>query len=333
MTETVRWGILGTGNIASKFAAALALAPGARLQAVGSRAPGTARAFAERFDVPSFHDSYEALAADPDVDVIYISTPHPFHMENSLLCLNHGKAILCEKPFAMNVREAKIVIETAREKNLFVMEAMWTRFFPVMVRVRSLLSDGAIGEVRMLSADFGFRTPVNPTGRLFDPALGGGALLDVGIYPLSLASMIFGPPAHVAALAHLGETQVDEQSAMILGYESGALSILYTAVRTDTPREATIMGTEGMVRIPNPWWHPSSLVHVTPDGSQQVEEMPFEGNGMQFEAMEVMRCLRERRLESEIMPLDETLSIMATMDEIRAQCGLEYPADAHPEKE
>jgi predicted dehydrogenase len=333
MAETIRWGILGTGNIASKFAAALAFAPGAELRAVGSRSSDTARAFADRFGVPVAYGSYEALAADPEVDVIYISTPHPFHMENSLLCLDHGKAVLCEKPFTMNAREARKVIDTAREKNLFIMEAMWTRFFPAMVRVRSLLSDGAIGDVRMLSADFGYRAAFDPAGRLLNPALGGGALLDVGIYPLSLASMIFGTPNRVAALAHIGETQVDEQSAVILGYDAGELALLYTAVRTETPHEATIMGTEGMIRVPDPWWHPSSLIRVAPGGSRQVDELPFEGNGMQFEAMEVMRCMLEGRLESEIMPLDETLSILTTMDEIRAQCELVYPADMRQEKE
>jgi predicted dehydrogenase len=201
-----------------------------------------AQQFALEFGVARLHDSYEALAADPTVDAIYIATPHTYHCANTLLCLQAGKAVLCEKPFAINLGEAEQMVSEARSRRLFLMEAMWSRFLPALVEVRRLLADGAIGRPRMLTADFGFRTEVNPQSRLFDPHLGGGALLDVGIYPLSLAWMIFGAPASIQAQAHVGSTGVDERTGVLLGYDAGELALLSCAVTTDTPQEAVILG-------------------------------------------------------------------------------------------
>lgn len=223
MTRT-RWGIIGTGNIASQFARGLALLDDAELVAVGSRTAESAHEFGERFGARTRHASYADLASDPDVDAVYIATPHPLHLENTLLGLEAGKAVLCERPFAINAHQAEVMIATARKRGVFLMEAMWTRFLPHMVRLREIVASGAIGELRMLQADFGFRTSFNPQGRLFDPALGGGALLDVGIYPISLASMLLGTPTRVTSMAHLGATGVDEQSAIILGYGGGQLA-------------------------------------------------------------------------------------------------------------
>ena len=328
MQEKIRWGILGTGRIAAKFAEGLAVLPDAELVAVGSRSQDTADAFAERFSIPRRHPSYADLAADPTVDVIYVATPHPLHKENSLLCLNAGKAVLCEKPFTINATQAEEVIRCAREKRLFLMEAMWTRFLPVMVKVREWLSAGAIGEPRMVSADFGFRAGFDPKGRLLNPSLGGGALLDVGVYTVSFASMVFGgPPCDIAALAHLGETGVDEQSAMVLRYGRGQLAVLSCAVRTSTPQEARIVGTEGTIRIDPPFWHSARATLSIAQQGDEVAEMPFDGNGYNCEAAEVMNCLRAGKLESNIMPLDETLTIMKTMDAIRKQWGLRYPME------
>ena len=325
--EAIRWGILGTGNIASVFAKGLTFLSDAQLVAVGSRAAESAQRFAERFDVPRAHDSYEALANDPDVDIVYVSTPHSLHYDNTMLCLRAGKAVLCEKPFAINAREAAEMIATARERKLFLMEAMWTRFLPSMVRMRELLAERVIGDLRMLQADFGFRANFNPQSRLFDPALGGGGLMDVGVYCVSLASQLFGMPDRMVGLAETGTTGVDEQGAAILGYPSGQLAVLSTAIRTTTPHEATLMGTEGLIRLPSSWWKGTGLTVMRNDQPPETINLQFEGNGYNYEAAEAGRCLRAGKLESEIMPLDETLAIMQTLDQIRVQWGVRYPGE------
>ncbi len=337
MAHTIRWGILGTGAIARKFAAGLAHSPGARLEAVGSRTTEAAEAFGNEFGVPRRHGSYEALAEDPDVDVVYVSTPHHCHHPNTLLCLNAGKAVLCEKPFALNARQAREMVETARARRLFLMEAMWTRFLPAMGKVRELIAAGAIGEPRMLQADFGFRADFDPRSRLFDPHLGGGGLLDVGIYPLSLSSMVFGQPVSVQGAAHVGKSHVDEQAAMVLGHAAGELSLLACGIRTTTPHEAVIAGTEGRLKVHAPWWR-GSVVTLVPEGERTSEnpfsgetertfEVPYPGNGYQFEADEVARCLGEGWTESPTMPLDESIALMGTMDTLRGQWGIRYPGE------
>ncbi len=358
MDHKIRWGILGTGNIAQSFAEGLSALPDAEVIAVGSRSITSAHHFANRFNVPHRHASYQTLVEDPEVDVIYIATPHPLHKENCLLCLEAGKAVLCEKPFTLNAAEALEVITAARTHRLFLMEAMWTRFLPAMAKVRELLAAGTIGELRMITADFGFRAPFDPSHRLFAPELGGGALLDVGIYPLSLTSMLLGAPSSIVSMAHLGETGVDEQSAVILGYPEGQLALLYAATRTQTPIEATLMGTEGSIKIHTPMYKPTQItLSVTRESmpatlplpialkslgkslgladfwrryvaqKRTTLNLPFTGNGYNYEAAEVMQCLRDGKIESEIMPLDETLAIMKTMDAIRAQWGLRYTTE------
>jgi predicted dehydrogenase len=327
VTQKIRWGILSTGYIADLFAKGLQSVPDAELVAVGSRSMETAEQFGDRFNIPRRYAGYEQVANDPDVDVVYIGTPHPMHRGDSLMCLQAGKAVLCEKPFAINTREAEEVVRCAREKKLFLMEAMWTRYFPVMVKVRELLAQGAIGEVRMIQCDFGFRTNFNPQHRLFAPELGGGALLDVGVYAVSLASMVLGEPTRITGMATLGETGVDEQSAFILGYAGGQLAMLSTAVRTQTPQEATIIGTEGWIRVHSKFWCPHTLTLAVKGKDEQVIKLPYEGNGYNYQAVEVGNCLRAGKLESDVMPLDETLAIMRTMDAIRAQWGLKYPME------
>jgi predicted dehydrogenase len=327
MYETIRWGIIGTGSIAKLFAQGLRSLPDAELVAVGSRTQASADAFADEFHIPRRHASYGALAEDSGVDAVYIATPHPLHKENTLLALRCGKAVLTEKPFTINAQEAREVIQFAREQRRFLMEAMWTRFFPAMARVRELLAQGVIGEPHLLTADFGFRTEVNPAGRLFNPQLGGGALLDVGVYCVSLASMIFGKPERITSMAHLGETGVDERAAMILGYPGGAMALLSTAIRTNTPMESVISGSEGQIRIPPLFWKPTR-VSISVRGQEQPHvDSPLVGNGYHYQAAEVARCLRAGQTESDVMPLDETLSIMEMMDTIRAQWGLKYPME------
>jgi predicted dehydrogenase len=227
----------------------------------------------------------------------------------------------------VNAAQAERLIELARDRRLFLMEGMWTRFFPLMERVRSLISSGTIGEPRLLAVDFGFRAPFDPRQRLFNPDLGGGALLDVGIYCVSLSSMIFGPPDRVAGLAHLGETGVDEQSAAILEHGEGRMSTISIATRTATPQEAVISGTEGRIRIHPEWWRPGTLTLARPGRETETVTAPYTGNGFLHEASEVMRCIRSGTLESGVMPLQETLGIARTMDELRRQWGLVYPGE------
>ncbi|MGN6700886.1 MAG: Gfo/Idh/MocA family protein [Thermomicrobiales bacterium] len=325
MAQITRWGILGTGRIAGLFATGLASAPGAALIAVGSRTQEAADAFGDRFTIPRRHASYEALAADPDVDVIYVSTPHTRHADNTLLCLNAGKAVLCEKPFALNARQAEEMVALARAKKLFLMEAMWSRYYPAMVEARRLLKEGAIGEPRMLAADLGFRSTVGKEHRLRNPALGGGALLDVGVYPVSFASMIFGEPKTITSQAKLGETGVDEQAGIVLGYDDGQFAVLYTSIQVSTLHEATVMGTEGTMRIGLDWHKPTQLTLLRAGQAPDIIALPFEGNGYNYEATEVMTCLHDGKSESAAMPLDESLGIMRTLDTLRGQWGLRYP--------
>lgn len=329
MDETIRWGILGTGAIAKTFAKGLEAVPGARLVACGSRRQETADAFGAAHGATRCHGSYEALANDPEVDVVYVATPHNLHCANSILCLRAGKAVLCEKPFTINAAEADALIAVARESGQFLMEAMWTRFLPVTREVCRWLADGVIGEVRMVTADFGFRAGLDETSRLLDPALGGGALLDVGVYPVSYAALVFGrAPTRIAALADMAaETGVDEQAGIVLGYAPSGLAVLHTAVRTDTPQEAHILGTKGWMKLHAPFWRGTAVTVQMKDEPPQTYEFPLEGNGYNYEAAHVMECLRTGKAESPIMPLDESRAIMATLDAIRAQWGLKYPME------
>ena len=326
MADTIRWGILGPGAIARSFANGLKVLPDAQLVAVGSRAQERADKFGDEFDVPHRHGSYEALAADPDIDAIYVAVPHSGHMESTILCLNAGKAVLCEKPFCINARQAQAMIDTARAKGVFLMEAMWTRFLPVIVQVREWLAEGAIGDVQMVAADFGFGASFNIESRLFDPERGGGALLDVGVYTVAFASMIFGgAPDRIASMAQKCESGVDERAAMIFGYDAGRLAVLYTAITTNTAHMATIMGSAGRIDIPTFWR--GSQATLSAGGEQKTVDLPPKGNGYECQAIEVMDCLRSGKLESDVIPLDESLAIMQTMDAVREQWGLKYPME------
>ncbi len=325
--DKIRWGILSTGGIARTFAEGLAYLPEAELAAVGSRTAEAAQAFGDTYNVPHRHASYEALASDPDVDVIYVATPHNYHYENARLCLEHEKAVLCEKAFTLNASQAEALIAFARQKKIFLMEAMWTRFIPAVVRLRQLISQGAIGEVRLVTADLGFRSDSNPQGRMLNPLLAGGALLDVGCYVVSIASMLLGKPRQVRGVGFLGQTGVDEQAGILLGYDGGRLAVLNCAIRAVTPHEATVAGTEGYFRLQAPFHHSQGLTWK--HGREKAEEIavPYQGNGYNYEAVEVMECLRAGRLESSIMPLDESAEIMRTLDQVRQQVGLRYPME------
>lgn len=327
MNSPIRWGILGTGLIAAELAAALKTMPGAQIAAVGSRSAASADAFADRFGIPRRHASYRALADDPDVDIVYVATPHTQHAENALMCLNAGKAVFCEKPFTVNAKEAEEVIRVARGRGLFLMEAMCTRHMPIVREAKRLIEEGAIGDVRMMHGDFGMRTDFGPEHRLMNPSLAGGVLLDVGIYPVSLASFILGPIEGVAATAFLGRTGVDYQIAVSLKHRGGGIATASASLEVESPLEAVIMGTKGRIRIHRNAYKSDSLTLIRDGDEPQVIRLPFDGNGYQFELADAMQCLREGKTESGLMPLEETLSLMRTLDTIRGQIGLRYPGE------
>ncbi|MFP4323767.1 MAG: Gfo/Idh/MocA family protein [Anaerolineales bacterium] len=326
-SQTIRWGILSTGSIAAEFAQGLSVLPDAHLAAVGSRSQDSADAFGARFGIPQRYDSYEALATDPDVDVIYIGTPHPFHYENTMLCLEAGKHVLCEKPFALNAKQAEAMRAKAQERGLFLMEAMWMRFIPATARALELVIAGEIGNVQMVRASFGFNPPYDPQSRLFDPALGGGALLDIGVYPLTFANIFMGPFQTLTGVATLGSTGVDESLSLSARDHAGAVASLSASLRTYMANDAYIEGDAGRLRIHANFWHSQHLT-LTPQGGKPREiPVPMDGNGYNYEAAEVMRCLRAGETESATWPLDTTVNIMRQMDDLRAAWGVRYPGE------
>ncbi len=365
MSSTIRWGILGAGHVARAFAQGLRTLPDASLVGVASRTQVTAKDFARQIPVQRVYKSYDELVADPLVDVIYVATPHHRHMEDCLLCLEQNKPVLCEKPFTVNAREARRLIELARKRHVFCMEAMWMRFFPAMQKARELVNSGMIGEARMLTADFGVATAYDAQSRFYDPAKGGGALLDRGVYAISLALMLFGMPDRIVSQAGMSASGVDEHSALLMHFPQGRLALLSASLSTNTGSEAAIMGTRGKLRIHAPFYCSErlSLTRYTPSvdtpasasglkqqlitglkqsrlvrrtyqhlkplitRSERSFRLPVVGNGYNYEAAEVMRCLRAGELESKLMPLDETLRIMEIMDEVRSQWGLRYPGE------
>lgn len=324
-TETpCRWGILGPGQIAERFASATRLVPQAQLRAVASRDPARAAAFASRFSIPVHYGSYEALVHDPSVDAIYIATPHAFHHAHALVCLNAGKPVLCEKPFALNQAQARRMIDTARSRHTFLMEAMWTRFLPATLKALQIIQSGGIGNLKYLRADFGTVFKFDPASRIFDLKLGGGSLLDVGVYPLFLAVLLLGRPDEVKSCAHLCSTGVDETMNALLHYKQGCIANILSSVSANTPLTAEIIGSEGTLTLNRPWYKTQSLTLSPNTGSPQTIPEPYEGNGLQFEIQEVMNCLAENMIESSLMPLDLSLTMAEVSDEIRAQCGIYY---------
>ena len=321
MIEKLRWGLIGTGWIADVFASDMAFTDSGRVVAVGSRRLETANAFADRFGIPNRHASYEALVSDPEVDVVYVATPHPWHHPNTLLALRAGKPVLVEKPFTMNAAEARELVAVARAEGLFLMEAMWTRFLPHIVRIRRLLDEGALGEIVTVSADHGQWFAKDPDFRLFAPELGGGALLDLGVYPVSFASMVLGAPDRVVALIEPAFTGVDGQTSMLFGYASGAQAVLSCTSLARSPTRAAIVGTEARIEIDGDFYTPGSFMLVMRSGERARFDEPYEGRGLWYQADEVARCLREGLLESPSMPLDESISIMETMDAVLAQAA------------
>jgi predicted dehydrogenase len=325
--KRIRWGVLATGGIAAAFTAELlALKDDAEVVAVASRGDASARAFAERFGIPRAYGSWTALADDPEVDVVYVATPHSAHRVAAGLCLGAGKAVLCEKSFTVNAVEARELVELARAKDCFLMEAMWMYCNPVIRRLAGLVRDGAIGEVRAVHADFGLGGPFEPEHRLRDPAQGGGALLDLGVYPVSFAQLLLGEPDEVQAWARLTEEGVDANTGILLGYDSGAVAVLSCSITAGTATTATVTGTEGRIEVPHGFFHTDRFV-VHRDG-REPEEFTAPASSLRYEAEEVMRCLRAGERESPLVPLDGSLAVMRTLDTVRDRIGVHYPGEA-----
>ncbi|TAK68556.1 MAG: Gfo/Idh/MocA family oxidoreductase [Actinomycetota bacterium] len=335
-TPPLRWGILGTGQIAKKFVADLAFLPEGEVVAVGSRSADTGQEFARQFGIARSYDSYEALVADPDVEAVYVATPHPWHRDHALLAIAAGKALLIEKPFTLNASQAQEIVDAARVAGTFVMEAMWSRFLPHMVRLRQLLADGAIGDVRNVTVEHSIGFGVSAGHRILDLGVGGGALLDLGIYTVSFASMILGEPTSVTAVSNLGPTGVDSQTALVLTHTGGRLSTLLTSLEATGANRAAVMGTGGRIELDPSFNLAGGLtlvsrqpdsVKVFRDGEVSRYDEPHEGDGLRHQAGEVARCVRAGLTESPILPLAETVSILRTTDEARRQIGLRYPTE------
>jgi predicted dehydrogenase len=324
MTAPIRWGILATGRIAATFVTDLKTLSDAQTVAVGSRSPEAAERFAEAHGIPRAHGSWQALADDPDVDVVYVATPHSAHYQATMTVLNAGKAALTEKPIALDTAQATGLVQAARDRNVFLMEAMWTRFFPAIARAQELIAEGAIGRVTGVHSDFGFTASDDPAHRLNAKELGGGALLDLGIYPVTIAHLFLGPPDEIRAWADLGEQGTDRNTAMIFGYASGALATLTCSLVGQTPTIAVISGSAGRIELPSRFIRPHNLTLYRGEQAEVID-LPVDGVGYHLEAAEVHRCLRAGRIESSVMTHAETLSVMTTLDRVREQIGVSYP--------
>jgi predicted dehydrogenase len=321
-----KWAIIGAGNIAHKFADGLMAVPDAQLYAVASREAEKARAFADKYDAPVAYGSYEELADDSNIDCVYIATPHPMHMPNALLCMNKGLNVLCEKPLAVNKKEAQAMVDLSKSKNVFLMEAFWTRFLLSIRKANEWISQGKIGEVRMMHCDFGFRAEIDPQARLFNNALAGGGLLDVGCYTISMATMLFGnSPDIITGAAHIGVTNIDEQAAMVLRFPKGELAVLSAGVRTDTYHNLHIFGTDGNISLPGFW--NTSKATLNENGKDPVYFEELVGNGYNYEAASAMESIRAGKIENDIMTHADSLAIAKISDELRKQWGLSFPSD------
>ncbi len=321
------WGIIGCGNIAHQFAKSLAILPEVKLLGVASRSEEKARNFASLYAAEHWFGSYTDLVRMPELDAVYIATTHNFHFENSMLCLDHGKGVLCEKPLTVNAVEAEKLIRHARSQNVFLMEAFWTRFLPSSRKLIEILDQRVIGEVKMIKADFGYNFPFDAESRVYNPVLAGGALLDVGIYPINLAQYIYrSDPVEILSAGILSSTHIDEQSAYIFKYEGSRMALLYSAVNVETKHDAWIYGTEGIIHMPK--FYCASKLHVSKStGENATIDLPYESTGYGYEAEEVRRCMGAGKIESDIMPHRESLKIMKIMDKMRHSWGLRYPAD------
>lgn len=326
----INWGILGCGRIARKFASDLKLVQGAQLIAAGASNGTSVEEFAKEFPVLYKHHSYISLAANEHVDVIYVATPHSHHCEHTLLCLEHGKAVLCEKAFAINKKQAQQMIDKAREKNVFLMEAFWSKFLPQFSKVQQMINEGMIGAIKSLLINFGFTSTASSPPRLLDPALGGGSLLDIGVYNVFFALNILGIPEHIEAAMTPAPTGVDEQCAVFFTYNNGAIAQLFSTFASNLSTEADICGTNGRIRLNSRFYTPSADIEFYPDKIESKQIIPVAreaGFGYQYEARHVNECLQKDLTESDVITHADTLLLMETLDKIRSKAGIRYSVD------
>lgn len=324
MHTKVKWGIIGLGNIAHKFASDLQLSSDAILNGVASRNIDKAAKFSKQYNSVAFYGSYEELAKSPEIDIIYIATPHTFHFENTMMCLNNNKSVLCEKPLGMNREEVKTMLEVAKSKKLFLMEGLWTRFIPATEKVIELINEGAIGDIMFIHADFGFKADINLEGRVFNKKLGGGTLLDIGIYPIYLSLLTLGVPTDIQAMARMTQTEVDSYCAMLFDYENSAKAILESTIEANTPTEACIYGSKGVIKMHSRFHH-SEKISLYQDGVlKEVFDMRYSGNGYFYEIEEVNKCLINNNIESDKLPHSVSLNLITLIDKIKDKIGLSY---------
>lgn len=325
MNNKIRWGIMGLGKIAHKFAQDLKQVDNAVITAVGSRSINKATDFASSYDAKNAYSSYEELAQDPDVDIIYIATPHSLHYKNTLLCLNHGKSVLCEKPFALNEQQAEEMAALARSKNLFLMEGVWTRFIPATQKLLELLEQESIGDLHYLKADFGFIVNAPPESRLVDKNLGGGALLDIGIYPLYLSMLVLGNPIDIKANAILAPNGIDQFCSVIASFPNNTQAVMESSFISNTPTEAFIYGSKGYIKMHRKFHQTEKLeLHLYESETTQVFELPIKGNGYVHEIEHVHERLQANATESDLLPLEMSLQLTRHLDRIKELIGLQY---------
>lgn len=323
----IRWGIAGPGRIADQEAADFGLVPDAELVAVGSRSADRANAFADRHHIPRRYGSYRALLADPEVDAVYITTPHPQHLAVARAAIGHGKAVLVEKAFTATAAGAEDLCRLARSRGVFAMEAMWTRFLPAYVTLRELIGSGAIGEVRQIQADLGVNRPYDPADRLYDPAQGGGAMLDLGVYLVSLVQHLLGVPDQVMVTGALAPTGVDAEFGLLLGYDDGRAATLLGSIRNASPGAARIVGSQGWIELPPRFHHPDRLVLTRPGREPEVIHRPPLGHGYPHQFIEVGERLRAGATESPIMSLDDSVAVQRILDQACVQLGVRHSED------
>jgi len=323
------WGIIGLGKIANKFAADLQYSETAQLYGVASQDLNKAKKFSTKYNAQKYYGSYQALANAPEIDIIYVATPHLFHFENTMMCLKQNKAVLCEKPMGMNAKEVRLMIEEASTRNLFLMEGLWTRFIPATEKLIELLAQNVIGQVTSLQADFGFKGDSNPENRIFNKNLGGGSLLDIGIYPIYLSLLVLGIPTDITATAQLTETGVDRFCAMEFHYDNGAKANLESTIVADTPTEAFLHGTTGTLKLHRQFHHTEKITHTHND-EVTILDIKYKGNGYIHEIEKVNSCFLNRDIESSKLPLQMSLDLSVVMGTIKNKIGLKYDSQRTP---
>ncbi|CAM1367013.1 Gfo/Idh/MocA family protein [Tenacibaculum xiamenense] len=323
MNKKINWGIIGLGKIAHKFASDLLLSNNANLYAVASRSIDKAKEFAQTYKASRTYSSYMELAKDPTVDIVYIATPHPFHFENTMLCLQNNKAVLCEKPMGMDAKQVELMIQEAQSRKLFLMEGLWTRFIPATEKLLEIINSGKIGDIEFVRADFGFIGDLNLKSRLYDKKLGGGSLLDIGIYPIYLSLLLLGIPDRIKAIASMTETNVDSSCSILFNYKNGAIANLDSTIEHNTATEAFIYGTKGVIRLHQRFHHTNKLT-VSINGNQEVLDIPYKGIGYSHEIEEANKCLQNGKTESSKHSLKNSLDLISVIDLVKEQIGLSY---------